>query len=78
MIHSKKTECVTWTRTTLTGRDILRMCAASKRVKITKDTEVLFQVPTGADYSGVTLNMLDDKELVIIVTSKSYDKRTKK
>ena len=73
MKTTKKTECIQHTRTTLTGKDILRL--VHHRVKVNKDTKVLFTVPSGGDYSGMTLDLVEDKELVIVVTSKSYDLR---
>lgn len=79
MKTNKKTECVQHTRTTLTGRDIMRMLSASNKLKITKDTRVFINVPTGGDFSGVQLDI--DNECPIVVTSKSYDnegKRAKK
>ena len=69
------TETVRHTRTTLTGRDILRMCKASGRVKVSKDSTVLFTVPSGADWSGVTLDLVEDKNLTIVVTAKEYDRK---
>lgn len=73
MKTTKKTETIQHIRITLTGRDIMQMCAASGRVKITKGTRVFINIPTGGDYSGVQLDI--DKECPIIVTSKSYDKK---
>ena len=71
MNTTKTIECVKYTRTTLTGRDIMRMLAASGKLKITKETRVFINIPTGGDYSGMQLDI--DNECPIIVTSKSYD-----
>lgn len=77
---SRKTQTVEHTRIQITGKDILNMLAAANKVKITKETHVLFTVPSGGDYSGTTLDLTDpeNKNLVITVTSKSYDLRNKK
>lgn len=69
----QSTDTVRHTRTVLTGRDILRMCRALKLVHVTKDTQVLFTVPGGADWSGMTIEI--DKDNPIVVTSKHYDTR---
>ena len=71
----KTKETVQYTRTTLTGRDIMRMLKASNRLKITRETRVFVNIPTGGDYSGMQLDI--DNECPIVVTSKSYDNRTK-
>jgi len=68
-----KTEYVQHTRTTLTGKDILRLLKGSHRVKINKETKVLFTIPTGGDYSGMTLDLCELDAPAIVVTSKSYD-----
>jgi hypothetical protein len=72
---SRKTETVQHTRIQLTGRDIMNMLAAANRIKITKETKVFFTVPTGGDYSGITLEI--DKDNPITVSSKSYDRISK-
>lgn len=72
-----KIESVKHTRIQLTGKDILRL--VSHKVKINKETKVLFTIPTGGDYSGMTLDLLEDPtNLFITVTSKSYDLKGKK
>jgi hypothetical protein len=73
MITKVKRTTVLHTRIILTGKDILRLLSASNRVKITKETEVFINIPTGGDYSGMRLDI--DKECPIIVSSKFYDKK---
>jgi hypothetical protein len=67
----KRKETVEHTRIVLTGNDIIRLLKQAGIVKILKDTKVIFNVPTGGDYSGVALEI--DKECPIVVSGKSYD-----
>lgn len=69
-INNKK-EIILHIRIQLTGKDIMRLLAAANKIKITKDTRVFINIPTGDDYSGMELDI--DKEVPIIVSSKSYD-----
>jgi len=67
-----KKETVRHTRIVLTGKDIIRMLKATNKVKITKETCVFINIPTGGDYSGMRLDI--DNECPIIVSSISYDR----
>lgn len=71
-------ETLTQTTVKLTGRDILMMCEKLGILKEKQCTEVLFTVPSGADYSGMTLNLLVDKNLTFSVVTKIYDKSNAK
>lgn len=66
-------ETVQHTRIQLTGNDIKRLLKAQNKVKITKETNVTITIPTGGDYSGMTLEI--DRDCPITVSSKSYDRK---
>lgn len=72
---TRKTQTVQHTRTTLTGKDILRLVRATGRVKVIKETTVTLTVPTGGDYSGMTLDLCEKDAPAIVVSGKSYDRK---
>jgi len=73
MKTTKETELIQHTRIQLTGKDIIRLLVAAKRIKATKETVVNFHVPTGGDWSGSIIEI--DSEHPIIVSAKSYDRK---
>lgn len=68
-----KSAPVQHTRIQLTGKDIIRLLVAANKIKATKETTVTIDIPSGGDYSGMTLDI--DKDCPITVSSKSYDRR---
>lgn len=71
-------DVVQYTRIQLTGKDILKLLKRTNKVRITKETQVLFTVPTGGDYSGMTLDLTESDAPTITVSSKSYDLKPRK